>query len=145
MKIKLFAIALAALSLIACEKTPEPIVPEEADYIGTVIVEASKGTVENPDSRVEFRPYEDGTAELTLYQVKFAPGMPMKVDVTIPGLTMTTTAEKITLTGTDIVPFALGGPFTQYTVTDLTGEIVGNKMTLNLKFGGTPTSFVGEK
>jgi len=71
--------------------------------------------------------------------------MPMKVDVTIPGLTMTTTAEKITLTGTDIVPFALGGPFTQYTVTDLTGEIVGNKMTLNLKFGGTPTSFVGEK
>ncbi len=145
MKIKFFAIALAALSLIACEKTPEPIVPEEADYIGTVIVEASKGTVENPDSRVEFRPYEDGTAELTLYQVKFAPGMPMKVDVTIPGITMTSTAEKITLTGTDIIPFAMGGPYTQRPVTDLTGEIVGNKMTLNLKFGGIPTSFVGEK
>lgn len=145
MKIKLFAIALAALSLIACEKTPEPIVPEEADYVGTVTVESSAGPVENVGARVEFTPYEDGTAELTLYEISFHPRMPMKVDVTIPGLLMTCTPQKIILTGDDIVPFALGGPFTNYTVTELRAEIVGNKMTLNLKFGGTPTSFVGEK
>ena len=145
MKIKLFATALAALALIACEKTPTPIVPEEADYVGTVTVESSAGTVENVGARVEFRPYEDGTAELTLYEISFHPRMPMKLDVTIPGLLMTCTPQKIILTGDDIVPFALGGEFPNYTVTDLRAEIIGNKMTLNLKFGGTPTSFVGEK
>ncbi len=145
MKIKLFAIVLAALSLTACIKTPGIRVPEEADYVGTVTVESSAGPVENVGARVEFTPNEDGTAQLTLYEISFHPRMPMKVDVTIPGLLMTCTSEKIILTGDDIVPFALGGPFTNYTVTELRAEIIGNKMTLNLKFGGTPTSFVGEK
>ena len=146
MKIKLFTAVLAALALIACEKTPTPIVPEEADYVGTVTVESSAGTVENTGSRVEFTPSEDGTtADLVLHEISFSPRMPMKLDVTIPGLLMTCTPQKIILTGDDIVPFALGGEFPNYTVTELRAEIIGNKMTLNLKFGGTPTSFVGEK
>ena len=146
MKIKLFTLALAALTLLACEKTPEPIVPEEADYVGTLVVESSKGTVENAEARVNFRPYEDGYAELTLYEVKFAPGMPMKLDVTITDIKITSTPEKITLSGTDIIPLALGGnQFPDHIVTDLTGEIIDNKMTLSLKFGGIPTTYVGEK
>lgn len=145
MKIKLFAIVLAALSLTACIKTPGILVPEEADYVGTVTVESSAGTVENVGARVEFTPNEDGTGELTLYEISFHPRMPMKLDVTIPGLLMTCTPKKIILTGDDIVPFALGGEFPNYKVTELCAEIIGNKMTLNLKFGGIPTSFVGEK
>ena len=145
MKIKLFTLALAALTLLACEKTPEPIVPEEADYVGTLVVESSKGPVENTEARVKFQPNQDGSAELTLYEVKFSPGMPMKLDVTIPDVKVTSTANKITLAGTDIIPLALGGEFPNYIVTDLTGEIVGDKMTLSLKFGGIPTTYVGEK
>lgn len=146
MKIKFFALALAALTLLACEKTPDPIVPEETDYVGTLVVESSKGPVENTEARVKFQPNQDGSAELTLYEVKFSPGMPMKLDVTIPDVKVTSTANKITLSGTDIIPLALGGnKFPDHIVTDLTGEIVGDKMTLSLKFGGIPTTYVGEK
>ena len=146
MKIKFFAIALAALSLIACEKEPEPIVPEQADYVGTLTVEATAGTVINADSRVDFLPFEDGFAELTLYEVKFAPGMPMRLDVAIPGVTLTSTPEKVILSGNEIIPIAMGGnQFPQYTVTDLKGEIVGDKLSFTLKLGGIPTTYIGEK
>lgn len=146
MKIKLFTAALAALALIACEKTPTPIVPEEADYVGTVTVESSVGTVENTGARVEFSPSEDGTtADLTLYEISFSPKMPMTLDVIIPGVAVVSTPEKITFSADEIIPFAMGVEFPRYLVTELAGEIVGNKMTFSLKFGGTPTSFVGEK
>ena len=145
MKIKPFATVLAALALIACEKTPTPIVPEEADYVGTVTVESSAGTVENTGARVEFTPNEDGTAQLTLYEISFSPKMPMTLDVIIPGVAVVSTPEKITFSADEIIPFAMGVEFPRYLVTELAGEIVGNKMTFTLKFGGTPTSFVGEK
>ena len=145
MKIKALSIALAALALIACEKTPEPIVPEQADYVGTLTVEATAGTVVNAEARVEFLPYQDGSAELTLYEVKFSPRMPLTLDVTVPGITLTSTPEKVILSGDDIVPFALGGNYPDYKVTELQGEIVGDKMTLSLKFGGIQTTYEGQK
>ena len=146
MKIKALTIALAALTLVACEQTPEPIVPVLTYYLGEATVEATTGTVVNADARVEFYPYEDGSADLILYEIKFAPNMPLKLDVTVPGVTITSTHEKITLSGDDIIPFALGGnQFPNYKVTDLQGEIVGDKLTFTLKFGGIPTSYIGEK
>ena len=145
MKIKALSIALAALALIACEKTPKPIVPEQADYVGTLTVEATAGTVVNAEARVEFLPYQDGSAELTLYEVKFSPRMPLTLDVTIPGITLTSTPEKVILSGDDIVPFALGGNYPDYKVTELQGEVVGDKLTVSLKFGGIQTTYEGQK
>ena len=145
MKIKALSIALAALALIACEKTPEPIVPEQADYVGTLTVEATAGTVVNAEARVEFLPYQDGSAELTLYEVKFSPRMPLTLDVTIPGITLTSTPEKVILSGDDIVPFALGGNYPDHKVTELQGEVVGDKLTVSLKFGGIQTTYEGQK
>lgn len=145
MKIKALSIALAALALIACEKTAEPIVPEQADYVGTLTVEATAGTVVNAEARVEFLPYQDGSAELTLYEVKFSPRMPLTLDVTVPGITLTSTPEKVILSGDDIVPFALGGNYPDYKVTELQGEVVGDKLTVSLKFGGIQTTYEGQK
>lgn len=145
MKIKFFAIALAALTLVACDKTPQPIVPVLTYFLGEATVEATAGTVVNADARVEFLPYTDGTADLTLYELSFSPKMPMKLDVTVPGVIYVSTPEKITFSGDGIIPFALGGEFPNYKVTDLQGEIVGDKLTFTLKFGGIPTTYTGEK
>lgn len=145
MKIKFFAIALAALTLVACEKAPQPIVPVLTYFLGEATVEATAGTVVNADARVEFLPYTDGTADLTLYELSFSPKMPMKLDVTVPGVTYVSTPEKITFSGDGIIPFALGGEFPNYKVTELQGEIVGDKLTFTLKFGGIPTTYTGEK
>ena len=146
MKIKFFAIALAALTLVACDKTPQPIVPVLTYYLGEATVESTAGTVVNADARVEFLPYTDGTADLTLYELSFSPKMQMKLDVTVPGVTYVSTPEKITFSGDEIIPFAMAGnQFPQYTVTDLKGEIVGDKLTFTLKFGGIPTTYTGEK
>lgn len=146
MKIKFFAIALAALSLIACEKTPEPIAPEEADYTGTLTVEASTGTFIDEASRLNFTPSEDGkTANIVIFQAKFAPGMPVRLDTTLPGITLTSTPEKIILSGNGIVPIAIGKEFNDYTIPDLKGEIVGDKISISLTFGSAPATYVGKK
>jgi hypothetical protein len=44
-----------------------------------------------------------------------------------------------------VVPKALGGDYPRYTVTNLTGKIVGNELTFSLNFGSYPTSYRGTK
>ena len=51
----------------------------------------------------------------------------------------------IILSGDDIVPFALGGNYPDYKVTELQGEVVGDKLTVSLKFGGIQTTYEGQK
>ena len=139
--------ALVATTTIGCAKNnPEEVVePKEGSYVGTVTVNSTSGEVfDNENIEVSFTPSEDGkTATLILYQIKFTPRMPMTLDVTIPEVSISTEGQDIKLECAEVVPLAMGGPFPNYTVTDLTGKISGGKLTFSLNFGATPTSFEG--
>ena len=147
MQFKHMLLALAALAAIGCNKnTPEETAgPKEGSYVGTVTVNSTSGDVfDNENIEVSFTPSEDGkTATLVMYQIKFTPRMPMTLDVTIPDVNISAEDEDIKLACAEVVPLAMGGPFPNYTVTDLTGKISGDELTFSLNFGATPTSFSG--
>ncbi len=147
MQFKHMLLALAALAAIGCNKnTPEETAGlKEGSYVGTVTVNSTSGDVfDNENIEVSFTPSEDGkTATLVMYQIKFTPRMPMTLDVTIPEVSLSTEGQDIKLECAEVVPLAMGGPFPNYTVTDLTGKISGDELTFSLNFGATPTSFSG--
>lgn len=146
MKNKHLLTALVAMSMIACgkETTETPLVPEEADYVGTVTVIYNEAPFDNEGIRVNFTPAEDGlTASITLHQIRFVPQMPVTIDVTIPDIALQKGEDKITLSCERCIPLAMGGEYPKYTVTDLRGEIVGEELAFSLNFGDYPTSFKG--
>ena len=140
-----FAALLAAVFVSCGKENPEtPLVPKTSDYTGTVTVIYQEAPFDNENIDVNFTPSEDSqTASITLYQIRFVPQMPVTIDVTIPGITVQSTSEKIILSCERTIPLALGGEYPRYTVTDLKGEIVGNELTFSLNFGDYPTSFKG--
>ena len=147
MKTKLlFAATLAALLVSCTKETPEtPLVPQESDYIGTVTVIYQNAPFDNENIKVNFTPADDGqTASVTLHQIRFVPQMPVTIDVTVPGINLQSTPDKIILTCEKTVPLAMGGEYVKYTVTGFQGEIVGNRLTFSLNFGDYPTSFTGQ-
>ena len=147
MQFKHMLLALAALAAIGCNKNnPEETAgPKEGAYVGTVTVNSTSGEVfDNENIEVSFTPSEDGkTATLVMYQIKFTPRMPMTLDITIPDVNITAEGQDIKLECAEVVPIAMGGPFPNYTVTNLTGKISGGELTFSLNFGATPTSFKG--
>ncbi|MBQ9386480.1 MAG: hypothetical protein IJU24_06340 [Bacteroidaceae bacterium] len=138
--------ALAAV-LVSCDKSsdePQELKIESADYCGDLSVEASSGLFTMDSIKVAFNATDKAdSASVTLFQVKFAPRMPVSLDVTIPEITVTRTEKGGILTVDSVVPFALGTRYPNYTVKDFEGEIVDNEITFSLKFGSTPTSYRG--
>ncbi|MCR5519946.1 MAG: hypothetical protein K6F21_06405 [Bacteroidales bacterium] len=149
MKAKYFIFALALAAVFGCDKAEkdveEPIVAVSSDFVGTVTVDSTSGeTFDNENIEVNFIPAEDGkTCSLIIQDIQFSPKMPLIVTVTIPSITLSSTSKKISMECKKVVPLAMGGEFEAYTVTDFSGEIVGDNMTFSLNFGQTPTRFSG--
>lgn len=143
---KLF-VALAALALLACnKKEPEVIVPETADYQGTVTVQYQGEPYDNENIEVNFTPSEDGkTASITIFKIRFVPQMPVTIDVTIPHVGLTATSTEVILICDEVIPLAMGGEFPRYTVTNLTGSIKDGSLEFSLNFGDIPTTFKGHQ
>lgn len=145
MKITNLILATSVLLLMACNKpADEPLVPEEANYVGTVTVIYQDAPYDTEDIEVNFTPAQDGkTGSLTIYKIRFVPQMPVTIDVTIPDIDLTSTTEQINLSCTNVIPLAMGGEYPRYTVTDLQGSIVGKEISFSLNFGTVPTSYRG--
>ena len=147
MKTKYLFIALAFAALVGCNKNEteeKPVEAKAGNYVGTFTAEASTGTLIEDGIRVNFTPDEGGnTCTLILYQARFSPRMLVQVDVTIRSVNMVCGTDKITLSCDNVVPLALGGEFTNYTVTDFQGEIKGGNLSFSTKFGSTPTTYSG--
>ena len=101
---------------------------------------------DNENISVKFTPSESGTtADITIYQIKFVPQMPVTIDVTIPSVTVSAASGTISFSGDNIVPWALGGEMPRYLVTGLSGRIEGKEISFSLSFGDYPTRFSGRE
>jgi hypothetical protein len=143
---KLF-LALTALALLACnKKEPEVIVPQTADYKGTVTVMYKGEPYDNENIEVNFTPSEDGkTASITIFKIRFVPQMPVTIDVTIPNVQLTSTSTEVLLSCDEVIPLAMGGEYPRYKVTNLTGSIEHGTLDFSLNFGDIPTTFTGRQ
>jgi hypothetical protein len=146
---KMFVGALSLLMLAtACENGHNNDLPNNPDntcYIGTMDVDQNDGTVyTQQDVEVDYE-IKDGKLNFAMYKVKFASGMPVKLDMVVEGADYVETATGYTVSGDGIVPYAMGGPFEKFTITQLEGEITDNTMTLNFMCGEYPVVYSGTK
>ena len=141
-------LALVMLS-VACENGHNNDLPnnpvEEGCYKGLLTVDQNDDTLyKQSDVEVDYE-LKGGKLNFVMYKVKFANGMPIKLDMVVEGVDYTDVDGTLTLSGDGLVPYAMGGPFEKYTITALTGEITDNKMSLDFMCGEYPVTYDGAR
>ncbi|MEA5004843.1 MAG: hypothetical protein VB022_00360 [Rikenellaceae bacterium] len=148
LKNKSFFLALLMTSFFAvgCEKDEEPLkLTEDGIYSGQLTVDQLDGTnYTSSDVQVKLTPAATaGNVTIDMLQVSFSSKMPVKLDMKIQNVVYTSTSEKITLSGNNIIPIAMGGEFPAYTITNLTGEIKNGSLSLSMMCGSYPLTYNG--
>ena len=133
----------------ACENGNNNDLPNNPDeskcYKGTMTVDQNDGTLyTQEDVEVDYEIKGD-KLNFVMYKVKFANGMPIKLDMVVEGVNYTEVNGTYIITGDGIVPYAMGGPFEKYTITNLTGVITDTEFTLDFMCGEYPVTYEGVK
>jgi len=139
----------AVMLTTACENGNNNDLPNNPDeskcYKGSMTVDQNDGTLyTQEDVEVDYEIKGD-KLNFVMYKVKFANGMPIKLDMVVEGVNYTEVNGSYTITGDDIVPYAMGGPFEKYTITNLTGIITDTSFTLDFMCGEYPVTYDGAK
>lgn len=106
-------------------------------YIGTMTVDGY--TRENV--KVILKKTEKEGLVLTMYKVKFARMMPVKIDFDIPQLKL----EGSRLTADGVVPVSKGKRYEKYTIHRLSGTVDSKEISFNCLMGDKPFSFKGKR
>lgn len=121
-RIILALLAAASLLLGACEKYETD--PEtRKSFKGDIIVTNGDGStftdkgIRSSCSETIGKP---GHCDIFLKGVKFAKNMPVRIDMTIPAIPID---EEGNFSGENIVPWAMGGEFKQWTIKNIEGRI----------------------
>jgi hypothetical protein len=110
-----------------------------------MIVNQNDGTFyTQEDVKVDYE-IIDGKLNFVMYKVKFADGMPLKLDMVVEGVDCMGAVGNYVLAGNDIIPYAMGGPFEKFTITNLVGAITNDTMTLSFMCGEYPVTYSGKK
>lgn len=145
----LFSLAIMSLAVVACENgdnnalPPKPVDGE--CYTGTMTVDQNDGTFYTQDNVEVDYEILDGKLNFVMYKVKFADNMPIKLDMVVEGVDCIGAVGHYILAGDNIIPYAMGGPFEKYTITNLAGLITNETMTLSFTCGDYPVTFSGTK
>ena len=148
-KLRLLLLALMSLTLVACENGENNALPSKPDntecYTGTLTVDQNDGTFNTQrDVQVDYE-ILDGKLNFVMYKVKFADAMPIKLDMVVEGVDCIGAVGHYVLAGNGIVPYAMGGPFEKFTITNLAGLITDDTMTLSFMCGEYPVTYEGTK
>ena len=148
-KLRLLLLALMSLTFVACENGENNDLPNNPDkekcYTGTIAVDQNDGTFYTQEDVLVDYEIKDGKLNFVMYKVKFADGMPLKLDMVVEGVDYTESDGVYTLSGDNLIPYAMGGPFEQFTITSLEGEVSANAMSLSFICGEYPVTYEGTK
>ena len=145
----ILSIMFSALLFASCENGEHntlPTKPEEAEcYIGTLTVDQNDGTTyTQEDVKIDYE-IIDGKLNFVMYKVKFSENMPIKLDMVVEGIDCLGVVGNYVLAGNGIVPYAMGGKFEKYTITELIGAITHGTMSLSFTCGDYPVTYEGRK
>lgn len=134
---------------VACENGNNNDLPnnpvEQKCYKGTMVVDQNDGTFyTQEDVEVDYE-IKDGKLNFVMYQVKFAKGMPLKLDMVVEGADYVDNDGSYTISGDGIVPYAMGGPFEKFTITNLNGTITDTEFEMEFMCGEYPVTYAGTK
>ena len=138
-----------SLVFVACENGDNNALPSKPDtkecYTGTMTVDQNDGTFYTQDEvKVDYE-ILNGKLNFVMYKVKFADAMPIKLDMVVEGVDCIGAVGHYVLAGNGIVPYAMGGPFEKFTITNLAGLITDDTMTLSFMCGEYPVTYSGTK
>ena len=140
------SLLITSFFAVSCEKEEEPLkITEDGTYSGQLTVDQLNGT-NFTSSNVQVKVTPSATTDIItidMLQVSFSANMPVKLDMKIQNVLYTSTSEKITLSGNNIIPIAMGGEFPAYTITNLTGEIKDGTLNLSMMCGSYPLTYIG--
>ena len=146
----LFSLILPAMLFISCENGHNNDLPRNPEtnkcYKGTKNVNQNDGTFyTQSDVEVDYEIKND-KLNFVMYKVKFASGMPIKLDMVVEGVDYEVTPTGgYSISSDGIVPYAMGSPFEKFTITNLRGEISDTAMTLEFTCGEYPVTYSGTK
>lgn len=86
----------------------------------------------------------DEKGSITLYHVKFARLMPVRVDVVIPHVKKRKDGERMILSGDNIIPTVKGKPYPNRTVTKLHGQADVQYISFRCLFGDKEMQYSGK-
>lgn len=148
-RLRFLLLALLSLAFVACENGENnalPSNPEKGEcYTGTMTVDQNDGTLYTQEEVEVDYEILDGKLNFVMYKVKFADGMPIKLDMVVEGVDCIGAVGNYILAGDNIIPYAMGGPFEKFTITNLTGLISNDTMTLSFMCGEYPVTYIGTK
>ncbi len=110
---------------------------EAQTYVGTMTVDGYK----RENVKVTLKKTEKEGIVLTMYRVKFARLMPVKIDFDIPRLKL----EGGRLTADGVVPVSDGKRYEKYTIRNLDGTADSKQISFSCKMGDKPFSFTGQR
>ncbi|KAA6343835.1 hypothetical protein EZS27_008500 [termite gut metagenome] len=144
-QVKILWIAAIAVFITACsnDKSEEVIIVDDGAYTGTLVVDQKDGTSYTQEEVSVVVSIDADHAEILMKQVSFSERMPVKLDMTIPDISITTISHGLLLNGNHIIPWAMKGEFPQYTITDLTGEVTTQSISFEMMCGEFPLRFSG--
>ena len=147
--LRFLILSLVSLAFMACENGNNnalPSKPEKGEcYTGTMTVDQNDGTFyTQEDVEVDYE-ILDGKLNFVMYKVKFAEGMPIKLDMVVEGVDCIGAVGHYVLAGNDIVPYAMGGPFEKFTITNLIGAITNKTFSMSFMCGEYPVTYEGTK
>ncbi len=139
------AAVLLPLVVVSCGTKEEPeILPDpQGEFTGSFSIVNSDGTTFSMETVRAGYEVGEGTVDITLYGVSFSPRMPMTLDMTIPGVAIAKGPDGYSLSSASTTPTALGKPFPNYMVTDLSGSLTGSDLSLRMEIGGCPSTYIG--
>lgn len=140
--------ALALFSFVACsdddDVMDEPI-KGLYTFVGDLIVDQNDGTNytdKNVKIDLNFNP-DFGQVKMVVNQVKFAEAMPVRLDMTVEGISYMQSGIDVTMIANNIIPTAMGGPFPQYKITMFNGSINNGQFNFMMNCGEFPVMFKG--
>ena len=147
--LRFLLLSLVSLAFVACENGHNnalPPKPEKGEcYTGTMTVDQNDGTFyTQSDVQVDYE-ILNGKLNFVMYKVKFAEGMPIKLDMVVEGVDCVGAVGHYVLAGNNIIPYAMGGLFEKFTITNLSGLITDDTMTLSFMCGEYPVTYSGTK
>lgn len=121
-----------------------PTKPVEECYIGTLSVDQNDGTFYYQSNvKTTYEISAEGRLSFAMYNVKFAEGMPIKLNMFVDGVEFMEEDGQYTLSGNGLVPYAMGGPFEKFTITNLTGTLTEESFSLEFLCGEYPVTYSG--
>ena len=122
-----------------------PTKPVEECYIGPLSVDQNDGTFYHQSNvKATYEISAEGKLNFVMYSVKFAKGMPIKLNMNVDGVDIVEEDGQYTLSGNDIVPYVKKlGPFEKFTITNLTGTLTEESFSLEFLCGEYPVTYNG--